>query len=67
MSMQRLFGALRALACSGSLLACDTAAQAHAIGQLAGVVRDSTGGVLSGVTLSISGAALIAPRTVVTG
>lgn len=61
------FRALRALACSGCLLAFGTAATgAQAIGQLAGVVRDNTGSVLTGVSVTISGAALIAPRTVVT-
>jgi len=64
--MERLFRALRVLACSGFLLAFDTTARAQPIGQLAGVVRDNTGGVLPGVSLTISGAALIAPRTVVT-
>ena len=63
-SLQRLF---RALACAGCVLAFGTAAaRAQAIGQLAGVVRDDTGGVLPGASVTISGAALIAPRTVVT-
>jgi len=35
-------------------------------GQLAGVVRDATGSVVSGVTVTVTGSALIAPRTVVT-
>ena len=33
---------------------------------LTGVVRDTTGSVLPGVTVTVTGAALIAPRTVVT-
>lgn len=41
-------------------------ASAQPGGQLTGVVRDSTGSVLPGVTVSVTGAALIAPRTVVT-
>ena len=35
-------------------------------GQLTGVVRDITGSVVPGVTVTVSGATLIAPRTVVT-
>jgi iron complex outermembrane recepter protein len=34
--------------------------------QLTGVVRDTTGSVLPGVTVTVTGASLIAPRTVVT-
>src|SRR5688572_26085780 len=34
--------------------------------QLTGVARDSTGGVLPGVPVTLTGAALIAPRTVIT-
>lgn len=41
-------------------------ASAQPGGQLTGVVRDTTGSVLPGVTVTVSGAALIAPRTVVT-
>ena len=58
---------LIALGCAGCLLAFSTAAVwAQTAGQLAGVVRDTTNGVLPGVTVTISGAALAAPRTVVT-
>jgi iron complex outermembrane recepter protein len=39
---------------------------AQTAGQLAGVVRDATGSVLPGVTMTVSGASLVAPRTVVT-
>ena len=35
-------------------------------GRLAGVVRDATGSVLPGVTLTVAGPVLTAPRTVVT-
>ena len=41
-------------------------ASAQPGGQLTGVVRDTTGSVLPGVTVTVTGAALIAPRTVVT-
>ena len=64
--MRRLLRALRVLACFGCLLACASVAGAQAAGQLTGVVRDNTGGVLRGVTVTVTGASLIAPRTVVT-
>jgi len=64
--MRQLFSALRALAFFGCLLAVPTAAWAQGAGQLAGVVRDNTGGVLPGASLTISGAALTTPRTVIT-
>jgi iron complex outermembrane receptor protein len=35
-------------------------------GQLAGVVRDASGGLLPGATVTVTGPALVAPRTVVT-
>lgn len=41
-------------------------ASAQPGGQLTGVVRDSTGSVVPGATVTVSGATLIAPRTVVT-
>jgi iron complex outermembrane receptor protein len=41
-------------------------ASAQPGGQLTGVVRDTTGSVVPGVTVTVSGATLIAPRTVVT-
>jgi Carboxypeptidase regulatory-like domain len=63
--MQR-FRALGALACFGCLVAFATVAWAQAAGQLAGVVRDDTGGELPGASVTISGAALLTPRTVVT-
>jgi len=66
MGMQRLCGALRALVCSACFLMLGTVARAQPIGRLAGVVHDSTGSVLPGVSLTISGAALTTPRTVVT-
>ena len=64
--MQRLFRARRALTCSGFLLAFGTVAWAQAVGQLTGVIRDNTGGVLPGASLTISGGPLVTPRTVVT-
>ena len=42
------------------------AASAQPEGRLAGVVRDATGSVLPGVTLTVAGPVLTAPRTVVT-
>ena len=42
------------------------AASAQSGGQLTGVVRDPTGSVVPGVTVTVTGATLIAPRTVVT-
>jgi hypothetical protein len=41
-------------------------ASAQPGGQLTGVVRDTTGSVVPGATVTVSGATLIAPRTVVT-
>ena len=41
-------------------------ALAQGAGKLLGVVRDTTGAVLSGVTVSVTGPVLAAPRTVVT-
>ena len=41
-------------------------ASAQTAGQLAGIVRDTTGSVLPGVTLSVDGAGPVVPRTVVT-
>jgi iron complex outermembrane recepter protein len=41
-------------------------ASAQPGGQLTGVVRDTTGSVVPGVTVSVTGEALTAPRTVVT-
>ena len=41
-------------------------ASAQSSGQLTGVVRDNTGSVVPGVTVSVTGEALTAPRTVVT-
>jgi iron complex outermembrane receptor protein len=40
-----------------------TAAWAQPTGQLAGVVRDTTGGVLPGVRVTVTGAGGVAPRT----
>jgi iron complex outermembrane receptor protein len=56
-----------ALGCAGCLLAFGAAAAwAQTPGQLAGVVRDTTGSVLPGVTVTVAGAALVTPRKVVT-
>ena len=53
-NMRRLLRALRVLACFGSLLALATEVRAQATGQLAGVVRDNSGGVLPGASLTIA-------------
>jgi iron complex outermembrane receptor protein len=42
------------------------AASAQPGGQLSGIVRDPTGSVVPGVTVTVTGATLIAPRSVVT-
>jgi iron complex outermembrane receptor protein len=57
---------LRSFICAGLLAAGVDAASAQSVGQLAGVVRDATGSVLPGVTVTVAGPALTAPRTVVT-
>ena len=59
--------ALCTLACAVCLLAPATMSFAQpAAGQIVGVVRDHSGGVVAGATVTISGAALVAPRTVLT-
>jgi iron complex outermembrane recepter protein len=63
----RMLLILRTLVCAACLLAVGVdAASAQPAGRLAGVVRDATGSVLPGVTLTVAGPALGAPRTVVT-
>lgn len=57
---------LQTLAWATCLLALASAAGAQPAPQLSGVVRDTTGSVLPGVTVILTGAALAAPRTVVT-
>ena len=61
-----LLKALQTLLRSGCVLALPIAAMAQPVSQLSGVVRDTTGSALPGVTVSITGAALVAPRTLVT-
>lgn len=57
----------RILMCAACLLALGVhATSAQTGGRLAGVIRDATGSVLSGVTVTVAGTALTAPRTVVT-
>jgi len=57
----------RALLFAGWLLAsAGNAALAQPTGQLSGEVRDATGGLLPGVDVLVTGAAMLAPRTVVT-
>ena len=63
----RILRSLRTFTCAAWLVALGVvAAWAQQEGRLAGVVRDATGSVLPGVTLTVAGPALGAPRTVVT-
>ena len=63
----RMLLILRTLVCAACLLAVGVdPASAQPVGRLAGVVRDATGSALPGVTLTVAGPALTAPRTVVT-
>jgi iron complex outermembrane receptor protein len=48
------------------LLALALTASAQPVPPLSGVVRDTTGGVLSGVTVTVTGASLVGPRTALT-
>ena len=48
------------------LLFISISASAQPTQQLSGVVRDATGSVLPGVTVTVTGAALVAPRVVMT-
>ena len=59
---------IQILACVvGWLVAPETpAASAQAVAQLTGVVRDSSGAVLPGVTVTVTGTALTSPRAVIT-
>ena len=62
--MRQTLESIVRVVCLIALGAVVTSAQPS--GQLTGVVRDTTGSVLPGVTVTITGAALSAPRTVVT-
>jgi len=65
-TLARMLLILRTLACAACLLAVGVdAASAQPAGRLAGVVRDATGSVLPGVTVTVAGPALAAPRAVV--
>jgi len=57
---------LQILLWSACVLAFPVTAMAQPVSQLSGVVRDTTGSALPGVTVTITGAALVAPRTLVT-
>jgi iron complex outermembrane recepter protein len=61
-----LLKALLILLRSGCVLALPVVAMAQPVSQLSGVISDTTGGALPGATVIVSGAALAAPRTVVT-
>jgi len=54
------------LACACCMLALASAAWAQPAPRLSGLVRDGTGSVLPGVTVTVAGTALAAPRTVIT-
>ncbi len=59
--------ALRRLAAVAGLLTLVTAvAWAQPVARLSGVVRDETGGALSGVSITIRGDCVQTPRTVLT-
>ena len=63
----RMLLILRTLVCAACLLAVGVdAASAQPAGRLAGVVRDASGSVLPGVTVTVDGLDLGAPRTAVT-
>jgi len=61
-----MLNARQQLAWAHCLLAFASTAAAQPAPSLSGVVRDTTGSVLPGVTVAVTGAALAAPRTVVT-
>ena len=58
--------ALQTVLCGSLLLGLSVTTSAQSPPQLSGVVRDTTGAVLPGVTVTVTGAALVVPRTVVT-
>ena len=58
--------ALQTVLCGSLLFAPSVTTSAQSPPQLTGVVRDTTGSVLPGVTVTATGAALVGPRTVVT-
>jgi hypothetical protein len=62
--MRRILESIVRVVCLIALGAVVVSAQPG--GRLTGVVRDTTGSVLPGVTVTVTGAAPIAPRTVVT-
>ena len=57
---------LQTLLWTACVLALPVTAMAQPVSQLSGVVRDTTGSALPGATVTITGAALVAPRTLVT-
>ena len=58
--------ALQTVLCGSLLLGLSVTTSAQSPPQLSGVVRDTSGAVLPGVTVTVTGAALVVPRTVVT-
>jgi iron complex outermembrane receptor protein len=62
-----VFQTVRTLLTASCLLSFGvTAAWAQPAGQLAGVVRDTTGGVLPGVGVTVTSVAAVAPQTILT-
>ena len=58
--------ALQVVVCGLCLLFISTNASAQPAQRLSGVVRDTTASVLPGVTVTVTGAATVSPRTVTT-
>ena len=61
-----MLNALQIVVCGLCLLFISTNASAQPAQRLSGVVRDTTASVLPGVTVTVTGAATVSPRTVTT-
>src|SRR5436189_5975657 len=59
-------GFRRSLIAAALLLACAASAQAQGMGSIFGKVTDSSGGVVPGVTVTVTGTGLQSPRVAVT-
>ena len=62
----RMLKALQIVVCGYCLLIISISASAQPAQRLSGVVRDTTASVLPGVTVTVTGAATVSPRTVTT-
>ncbi len=62
----RMLKALQIVVCGHCLLFISIGASAQPAHRLSGVVRDATASVLPGVTVTVTGAATVSPRTVTT-